>query len=107
MRQLEFKTESIVSKDEDDDDRKSDVTYAIVDESTAGQEVPLRNGDARKLVKGDAVVKHGNAYDVFSAKEWADMWADTDRVVTAPNAPKDAVSPAVQEGDASHGPVAD
>lgn len=104
MRELEYKTENVSTKDHDDDDRTSAVTYAVVDEGTAGQEVALRNGEARKLVKGDVVVKHGNAHDVFSAKEWADMWADSDRVVTAPNAPKDAVaSPAIVEGDASHG----
>lgn len=123
MRELEYKTETVVTRDNDGDEHASDVTYAVVDDDTKGQEVILRNGVARSLNSGEIVVKHGNAYDVFTAKEWEAMWADDERVVDAgnitatdvavsndnpsddtdPNAPEDAVTPPAKKAATSRG----
>lgn len=80
---LEYKTEDVVTLDNDGDEHTSQVTYAVVDEGTAGQEVTLVTGFSRVLRKGDVVVPTDNAnfYTVYTAKEWSDQWSDEERVV--------------------------
>jgi hypothetical protein len=80
-KSLEYKTETIRTKDNDGDVHSSELTYAVVDENTAGTEVVLRDGVARTVAKGEVVMRAGNYYDVFSEKDWENMMNDSDRVV--------------------------
>lgn len=91
MKALKFDTHTVTTRDNDGDEHESEITYAVVDKDLAdqGEEVALRNGEARKLKDGDVVVPVGpNACDVFTATEWHDMWSDSERVSDAGDALK-------------------
>lgn len=81
MKNLDFQTETVKTRDNDGDVHESEVTFAHVDEDLAGTEVVLRNGESYKTRNGDVVVRDGNATDVFSRKQWEEMWTDSERVV--------------------------
>lgn len=84
MRTLEYETREVRTRDNDGDVHTSEITYAVVDGDTAGQEVTLRNGNAHVLRKGEVVVPAGGLYsDVFTAKDWDAMWSDSERVAEA------------------------
>lgn len=101
---LKFKTHEVITLDNDGDEQESEITYAVVDKDTAGQEVALRNGTSRILVAGDVVVPaDANRYDVFTAKEWQDTWSDSERVADAGEAgkvsrPQDAAKKTASSG---------
>jgi hypothetical protein len=78
---LKFEKHAVVVRDNDGDAHDQEVTSAVVDQDTAGQEVFLRDGSARVLRAGDVVVPAGaGKHDVFTAKEWEDTWNDDERV---------------------------
>lgn len=82
MKALKFEKHEIVTRDNEGDEHGDEVVSAVVDEGTAGQEVFLRDGTARPLRSGEVVVPVGGGkHDVFTAKEWEDMWNDSERVV--------------------------
>lgn len=85
MKALKFNTHDVTTLDNDGDEHVSSITYAVVDKDLAdqGEEVALRNGEARKLKAGDVVVPAGNQFDVFSADDWESMWSDSKRVADA------------------------
>lgn len=90
MKALKFNTHNVTTRDNDGDEHESEITYAVVDQDLAdqGEEVALRNGEARKLKAGDVVVPVGNQVDVFTADQWHDMWSDSERVSDAGDALK-------------------